>query len=304
MKPDGGELQGPQEGQEGGTGGADAGSGALVPVEPNGQHSAAQAASSDRPTIQVHPDAPLADAEAVEIHGLTWDVDGKHWRDADGRRICGAHPLRPKGLCRRREIFVANGRCKHHRGGAVSGVAHPNYKHGRWCKAWSTKRANEYEESINDPDLLDLSRTLAVFDMQVKEAIERLEALDTPRFRARAVVLFRECERILRKDPIRAAEKLNELGQLLERGSSEDVAREELRRCTRDMSKYVKEAWKIRLDASQVVNRSDLQASHDSWNEVVFDWVPKKDHGSFLEDLYRRRLSGRPTHASADPGVR
>ena len=186
---------------------------ATTPAESSGQHSATQGAIEEepivpmpapsptlmasvaepvvetRPTVQVHPDAPEADAAAIAQYGCTWDVEAKHWRRSDGGRICGAHPLSPKGPCRATSLYD-NGRCHHHGGPTPRGPASASWKTGRWSKALNPTRSKAYAAARDDPELLDLRRTIGALDTGVAEAMERREKLDTPNFRQDAIALL------------------------------------------------------------------------------------------------------------------
>lgn len=288
-----------------------------TPPQASEPHSATQGVSAEapllppvaelevevRPTVQVHPDAPPADAAAIAEHECTWDAERKHWRRSDAARICGAHPLSPKGPCRQTSIYD-NGRCHHHGGPTPRGVAAGSYKHGRWSKALNPVRAKLYEAARDDPELLDLRRTIGALDAGVSEAMKRREKLDTPNFRDSAIELFTEVQVQLKTDPEAAAQSMAALGRLLRQGSKEDDANEEVARHVSRMSKHMETAWKIRLGAAHSVNDSDLLAIIGAFIDVIVREVPKEYVGPILAGFDREVLRGRLAQSGVDTTLR
>lgn len=264
---------------------------------------AAEPSIETRPTTLVHPDAPPADAAAIAEHGCTWDVAGKHWRRSDGGRICGAHPMSPKGPCRATSIYD-NGRCHHHGGPTPRGPASPQWKTGRWSKVLNPTRSKAYAAARDDPELLDLRRTIGQLDTGVAEAMERREKLDTPNFRKDAIALFEQVQSEMQTDPQAAAVSMAALGKLLRRGAQEDDANEEIARHVSRMSKHMETAWKIRLGAGHSVNESDLLAIIGAIIDVAVREFPQEYVGPFIAGLDREVLRGRLAQSGVDTSLR
>lgn len=241
--------------------------------------------------------APLANLDACRAHGLTFE-DGK-FRNRDGQALCGAHPKSPKGPCRSNKLYD-NGRCHYHGGPTPRGAASANYVHGRFSKALNPKRRALYEDARGSEDLLSLERTLAMHDVQAVEALERREQLDTPEFRRRALALFRGAKKALAEDPDLASAKLLELQRLLERGTEEDRAREEVSRLTSSLSRRQEAAWKIRLGAAHVINQSELTAILGRFIEVAIQEMPENCVRPFLRRVDREVLRGRLAQQGLD----
>lgn len=266
--------------------------------EPQSQESGLQAASEDgdegAPQVLGHvcEGAPEADLQAVEKYKLAWDQEGKFWRNERKQRICGAHPKWARGPCRAASLYQ-NGRCHYHGGPTPSGIASVHYRTGRWSTALNGKRREHYLSAKDDPDLMDLGRPLALLDTNVAEAVERLEGLDTPDFRKRALTLYIKARRLMQKDPKSAGTTLTELGELLQRGAEEDRAREEVGKATSRMARHMEAAWKVRLGAAQAINASDLTAILGAFIEVAADEMEGDALRTFLKRIDREVLSGR-----------
>lgn len=70
---------------------------------------------------------------------------------------------------------MPNGRCRIHGGKSPSGIAHPNFKTGRYSKDIPTRLSKGYQEALSDPDLLQLNDEIRLTDSLMSELLERFE---------------------------------------------------------------------------------------------------------------------------------
>lgn len=252
---------------------------------------------------KVHPDAPDACLSSLEKHGVKWKDRGDekpgHWINKIGKRICGAHPFQNKGPCKQMDI-ANGGKCRLHGGLSPRGIASSSYKHGRLSQAMNSKRAKDYADARDDPDLMDMARPLAVLEGNMKEAIARREELDTPHYRKQALAIFKDLEDAMGDDMPRAWLTLKDLGRLLKRGCEEDQANENVGRHTQRFAKVTKDAWGVRLGAAQAINAADLTIVLGRFIEVVIQEAPEEVHGAILRRLDLEVLSGRLAIQSGD----
>jgi hypothetical protein len=89
---------------------------------------------------------------------------------------CGAR-TRSGAPCK--TLAMPNGRCRMHRGNAVSGIAHPQFKTGRHSKHLPVRLAAQYQEALADGDLLALRDELALLDTRLNELLERVDSADS-----------------------------------------------------------------------------------------------------------------------------
>jgi len=86
--------------------------------------------------------------------------------------MCGAKGRR-SGLPCRRPKAKGRSRCPLHGGKSLVGVDNPAYKHGRFSKVLHKNLLNVYEESRNDPELLDCREEVAVVTAVMVQTCER-----------------------------------------------------------------------------------------------------------------------------------
>lgn len=145
-------------------------------------------------------------------------------------------------------------------------------EHGRYSQGLGRFR-EAYQASLSDPGLMDLRETLAVLDVAVKRAAERVADADSPSFREHALELFEAAQQA--SDPQEAARAMGKLGDLLRTGLEEDAAMENLGKAAERLARRQEKAWQIRLDAATALNARDLVAIMSRWADIVLEEVPK-----------------------------
>ena len=145
-------------------------------------------------------------------------------------------------------------------------------KHGRYAKGLGRFR-EAYQEARQDESLLDLRETLALIDIGVQRAAERVSENDTPEFREQALELYNQARSAT--DPKESARCLSLLGELLERGIADDKALDHLAKSAERLARRQEKAWSIRLDAATALNARDLVACLARFADIVLEEVPK-----------------------------
>lgn len=121
---------------------------------------------------------------------------------ADGTPMCGAKTKRgtPCG-----GIPMANGRCRLHGGKTPTGMALPQFKHGRYSKHIPARLMERYHEAANDPQLLELSHEIALLDSRLADLLTRVDSGESKTLWNKARMT---CDKLLR------AFESNDLGGL------------------------------------------------------------------------------------------
>lgn len=88
-------------------------------------------------------------------------------------KLCGAK-CRDGHACT--NPAMANGRCRKHRGGASKGIAAGNFKNGRYSKYLPAGLQERYQQSVDDPELLNMRHDIALVDTRLSDLLKRSEA--------------------------------------------------------------------------------------------------------------------------------
>ena len=75
---------------------------------------------------------------------------------------------------------MPNGKCYHHGGASLKGAALPQYKDGSRSKYMPKFLAPAFEEALNDPELLNLSGSIATQEAIIRDAIGSLQEGEAP----------------------------------------------------------------------------------------------------------------------------
>jgi hypothetical protein len=177
--------------------------------------------------------------------------------------------------------------CRYHGGNSPGG----KIKHGRYAQGLGRFR-EAYQMALNDPSLLDLRETIALLDVTVQKAVERAASCDSPQFRASAFELYEKAMQGLGSEE--GAQALNELGDLLEKGVSEDGALDELAKAAERLGRRQEKAWQIKLDAATAINARDLVAVMARWADIVLDECPKDVAGRIIRRVDAEVLGAGP----------
>jgi hypothetical protein len=126
-------------------------------------------------------------------------------------------------------VATSGKRCKHHGGLAPVGAANPNYKHGRNSKYMPARLRDRYQEAMDDPDLLNITRDLALLEARITDLLQRVDFGEAGRHWSKAqntFVAFKDA--VDRGDSETMRIHLNSLERILAKGTADYAAWEEV----------------------------------------------------------------------------
>lgn len=85
---------------------------------------------------------------------------------------CGAK-TRNGGACPNPPVKGSK-RCRMHGGKSLKGIAHPNFKTGRWSSSIPERMAERYSVLLDDPAMLDITHEIALTDTRISELLQRV----------------------------------------------------------------------------------------------------------------------------------
>lgn len=188
------------------------------------------------------------------------------YEPGDEPNRCCAKSKSTSKRCRQR-VVLGRRVCRYH-----GGLGGRPPTHGRYSKGLGRFR-EAYQESLNDPSLMDLRETMALLDLAVRRAAERAGQFDSPAFRAECLGVYEEAREADTTDGMTSA--LNRLGTLLRNGVKEDAAFEDLAKAAERLARRQEKAWGIKLDAATALNARDLTAVLARFMDIVLTEAPK-----------------------------
>jgi hypothetical protein len=178
-------------------------------------------------------------------------------------------PLNRRGLpCRKLHRKGGNGRCRTHGGATPApGPTHPNYKHGRYSKAFPPRLRDRFNAALNDPDLLSSREAAAVLSTRLVELIAKLDSGENDHLLERiaeAWADFKDAKvrarnagdddevRAKARDDAQAATK--ELDRLISAGGNDMICWQEIRAVTKEFSSVSSAEHKRLVDLNQMLS--------------------------------------------------
>jgi hypothetical protein len=217
----------------------------------------------------------LAVIEAAPIESDEGRKPWMCWRKRRGGGFCRAKKLKGIDTCR-----------KH------GGLGGRPIIHGRYSKKLGVL-GPAYDESIADPNLLDLREPIAVMDALAKRLMERTSEGDTPEMRRRAMKLLAEA-RAARADDrnTEADSKLDALADLLRDGISEDRAAAALVETLDRLARRIESFEHLKLARKNAVNGKDLVLLYKRFLELAQEYMPKDSWYQFAVVVNSKFMKG------------
>lgn len=137
--------------------------------------------------------------------------------DENGKQICGAKTS--KGTPCRKPPKPGKNRCKLHGGNNLSGIAHPNYKDGRYTNDIPARLVENYEAAKNDPNLLSVRDDMALLEARIRDLLKRVDSGESGRLWRQLRETYQAFRRATNAGEDDEAKRLlSEIGQLINAG--------------------------------------------------------------------------------------
>jgi hypothetical protein len=170
---------------------------------------------------------------------------------------CKAKSKRSGERCKR---AAAIGRevCSMHGGKSPRGLASASLKTGRHSRYLPTRLLDQYEASLSDPELLDLSNEIALLDSRLADVLRRVDT-------GGAGAIWHQLrdkvdlvqDAIRREDREGAAGLTNEIFQAIRRGQADYLAWQEIADLVERRRRLVESEQKRRVAMHQLVQADD-----------------------------------------------
>ena len=173
-------------------------------------------------------------------------------------KICGAK-CRDGHACTQPQM--PNGRCRMHRGGAVKGIAHPDFKDGRYSKVLPIRLLSRYHEAAKDPDLLVARHEIALCDSRLADLISRVDSGESGELWKNAAKAMDDL-RLSRasKDSGLMADALNSLEQIITAGAADYAAWNEIGKLLDRRQRFVESERKRLVEMQQTMTADQANA--------------------------------------------
>ena len=171
---------------------------------------------------------------------------------------CKAKSKRSGERCKKAAV-VGREVCAIHGGKSPRGLASPNLRTGRHSKFLPTRLLDQYEASLTDPELLDLSNEIALLDARLADVLNRVDSggagaiWQDLRAKVNAVQ-----DAIRQEDREEAAALTNEVFTAIRRGHADYAAWQEIAGLVERRRRLVDTEQKRRVAMHQLVQADQV----------------------------------------------
>lgn len=188
---------------------------------------------------------------------------------------CGAQ-TRQGGPCQQPAVSGGS-RCRMHGGRSLKGVAHPNYKHGRYSDYMPEKLLHGYRRQLSDRNLLHQRDEIAAVDAMLFEALEKMSDDDSPGVWVKLRRLWREAvEASDGGDARAAATKMSVIDELIRRGADYFDQREDVLYLIERRRRLVDSQSRREVQERLMISYEDAAAMYRDLADAIHDVVTDK----------------------------
>lgn len=179
------------------------------------------------------------------------------------KKICGAQLKgHPDKFCHRAPL-KGKTRCRKHGGRSLSGIAHPNFKTGEYCKSMPARLSERYEQFLRDPQMLSLVSEIPLIDSRLVDLLSRLTVGDSAARRTEQLSLFNQLRNAVQapeQDQVCVNDLLDSLGSLLESTAEDDKIWKAIHGEINHRRKLVESERRRLVQEQKVVTLNELMA--------------------------------------------
>lgn len=184
---------------------------------------------------------------------------------------CGAK-TRDGDPCKNAQM--ANGRCRMHGGKIPQGIALPQTKDGRYSKHLPTRMLADYEQTIRDPELLDLADSIGLAQAKTNDLLRRVDHGDSDEWRQAILtewLAFKAANK--KKDAAAALVQMNRLDTLIISGADDGPAWDAIRTWEEHNRKLTESEQKRRVSMVELVSTEQVALMVRALTAAVRDHV-------------------------------
>lgn len=209
-------------------------------------------------------------------------------------KYCGAKKKAKNGGGHCNAPAMANGRCRVHGGKSLSGIAHPNYKDGRFIRRRPTKIRERLEAALNDKEATRraLNENIGLLEVRIEELTLRLDerqftSLELWQQAQRAYAKYKKAFAAGQFDTCAVA--MRELEAALDAGIEDGELWEEITRYAERQARLVTQDHKLMVMAGKTITIEEyflnLQKISDVIKRTVTDREALRTISATLREL-------------------
>jgi hypothetical protein len=165
--------------------------------------------------------------------------------------------------------------CEDHGAAAQVGLAHHSTTHGRYSRVMPKKLTERFEALVTDPDVLNLSRDLALLDTRLEQLLTRIDENESEADWRRAGDAYRKLRAAMTSgDGAGITDALTALGRAFSSASAVDSNWRDIRDALQERRLIVESERRRLVDLHQMVTVEELMVFASALVSIVNQEVP------------------------------
>lgn len=182
--------------------------------------------------------------------------------------------------------------CYHHGGRTPTGVASPQFRHGRYSKVLPERLAGRYEQALADPEILALRDEIALLDARKAELLGRVLSGESGEAWQQARRQQQALTQSLNKGDIAAARSaIMELERIIGRGLADYAAWREIQGLLDQRERLVRSERQRMVQGQQMISLQQVMVFVNAISSLVREHVRDPDALAAISAGIRAYLS-------------
>ncbi len=204
----------------------------------------------------------------------------------ESRKRCGAKK-KDGTPCQRSPM--PNGRCWLHGGATPSGIASPNFKHGKYSKYATGNLRQKYEEALQDESLLSMKHEVALIDARLQSLLELVDHGDIGARWLELQDLYETLTRATQEHDLGAgASAFEQIGAIINRAASDHETWSEISSAMEQRRKMVDTERKHMLDLQQFITANQAMLLVQTLTSIIREEVTDPDARARIQAKFVR----------------
>jgi len=198
-----------------------------------------------------------------------------------------------------------NGKCRSHNGSAASGIAAPNYKHGKYVSNLPKRYLSNFRAAQDNPDYLKLQDDIHLVDARLMELtgsidekssslifdklsaeVSKMEMAQAAVVRSQNITDKETRERMRAKANADYIDSVSELSRLIKRGAKEWYIWHDITDLIEKRRRLVETERKLLVDMQNLIRIEDTFVRFDILMESIRRNVPDRDTRAAIQSDY------------------
>lgn len=168
--------------------------------------------------------------------------------------------------------------CKYHGGNARAGIASPQFKHGGFSKHVPNRMGEDYQVTVDDPELLNLRANIALTEARTKDLLRKVEQGDVGALYIKLKDLFETFKEARDTgDTGRMQSALDRIERVVDKGVADHYGWQQIQASQEVRRKLTESEQKRVLAGRQIITEDRMSLMLAQVIHIIEECVPERE---------------------------